>query len=100
MGRVKSSAYKSKPKKPSRIAYVKLRVIPLVPMPKSVLLEKVRESCENQSIDPEIDVRYVEYDHQYNGVRKGFQTISRAKKLEALANFYKLVTNADAVEVE
>lgn len=100
MSRIRSSNYKHNPRKASRVAYVKLRVVPLVRMPKSVLLDKVRWSCENGVLDPEIDVRYVEYDHAYNGKRKGFQRISKRDKLEALENFRRLVMSADTVDIE
>ncbi len=83
-----------------RTAYVRLQVIPLVRMPKSELVNKVRLSCERGRIDPDIDVAYIQYDHLYNGKQKGWRTISEADKLKALADFYAIVTSADDIDVD
>lgn len=99
MTKIRPRAYKANPPREgkSRTTYVKVRVVPLVPMPKSVLLQKVRDSAESGVIDPEIDVVYVEYDHKYLGRRSGYR--QTADKLEALQDFYRVVTNADSADV-
>lgn len=100
MSEINQRDYRANKKSVSRIAYVKLRVIPKVRMPKSVLLDKIKKSCQTGVLDSEIDVRYVEYDHQTNGARIGWQTPSKDSKIEALKNFYKLVKNADNVDFD
>lgn len=100
MGHVRGRDFKPNPPRAgkTRTTYIKLRVIPLVPMPKSVLLEKVRESAESGRIDPDIDVLYVEYDHKYLNKRTGYERTT--DKVQALQDFYAMITNADSATLK
>lgn len=99
MARVSPRIARKKPKVRTRTTYVKVRVIPLIPMPKSVLLRKVQESAESGVIDPDIDVRYVQYGHA-SGRRSVGQFASVADKVEALQDFYGVILSADTANID
>lgn len=81
-GASKAKAAASQPRK----LFIKFRVKPLVRMPKSVMLAKIREVCLTGIVPDDIEVAYMEYGHG----RGGSYTAGKRLDADSLSEFQNL----------
>lgn len=79
-------------RKPRR-TLLKIRVVPLVRMPKSRLFTLIKQACETGIIPDDIELQTLNWDHGTGGsYRRGYSLSARDR--ENLRNCYEFLTGA------